>query len=45
MLLTVAYESGLHNLIIVLTGFLYVIVAAVVSFFVFNRLYGKPRGL
>lgn len=45
MLLCVAYESGLHKMITILIGFLYVVIAAVVSFFVFSRLYGKLEWL
>ncbi|CAE7711504.1 Pol [Symbiodinium sp. CCMP2592] len=45
VLLTVTVESGLHNVIYRMMDNLYVIVAAVVSFFVFNRLYGKLEWL
>jgi len=45
MLLCLAFDSGLHHMITVLIGFLYVVIAAVVSFFVFSRLYGKLEWL
>ncbi|CAJ1394558.1 unnamed protein product [Effrenium voratum] len=45
VMLTYAYQSGLHHMILMLVGFLYVIVAAVGSFFVFSRKYGKLEWL
>ncbi|CAE7869176.1 pli1, partial [Symbiodinium necroappetens] len=45
VLLTVTVESGLHHVIFIMMDNLYVIVAAVVSFFVFSRLYGKLEWL
>jgi len=45
VLLTIAVESGLHHMIFMGMSNLYVIVAAVCSFFLFNRLYGKLEWL
>jgi len=45
MFLCLGSDSGLDHMITTLIGFLYVVIAAVVSFFVFSRLYGKLEWL